>query len=95
MTGSTGGRAAPDRHPCNEPTLDQLLAEPIVQQLMRRDRIDEAAIRHLLQETAAAQLANALTGVVVRTAGPRTVRHSKSSPWDRRPATPLTRVGSP
>ena len=35
--------------------LDQLLAEPIVQQLMRRDGIDEATIRHLLQETAAAR----------------------------------------
>jgi len=31
------------------------LAEPIVQQLMRRDRIDEATIRHLLQATAAAR----------------------------------------
>jgi hypothetical protein len=41
--------------PSNEATLDQLLAEPIVQQLMRRDRIDEATIRHLLQETAFAR----------------------------------------
>lgn len=39
----------------DEPTLDQLLAEPIVQQLMRRDRTSEATIRHLLQETAAAR----------------------------------------
>jgi MarR family transcriptional regulator, transcriptional regulator for hemolysin len=36
-----------------EPTVDQLLAEPIVQQLMRRDRTDEPTIRHLLRETAA------------------------------------------
>ncbi|MDT5370844.1 MAG: hypothetical protein QOC62_5275, partial [Mycobacterium sp.] len=36
-----------------EPTLDQLLAEPIVQQLMRRDQTDEPTIRHLLRETAA------------------------------------------
>jgi hypothetical protein len=43
--------------PSDEPTLDQLLAEPIVQQLMRRDSIDEATIRHLLQETASARLA--------------------------------------
>jgi hypothetical protein len=42
----------------DEPTLDQLLAEPIVRQLMRRDGIDEATIRHLLQETAAARLAS-------------------------------------
>jgi hypothetical protein len=44
--------------PSNEATLDQLLAEPIVQQLMRRDRIDEATIRHLLQETASARPAS-------------------------------------
>ncbi len=36
-----------------EPTVDQLLAEPIVQQLMRRDQTDEPTIRHLLRETAA------------------------------------------
>jgi MarR family transcriptional regulator, transcriptional regulator for hemolysin len=41
-----------------EPTLDQLLAAPIVRQLMRRDSVDEATIRHLLQETAAARLAS-------------------------------------
>ena len=46
------------RSPSDELTLDQLLAEPIVQQLMRRDRIDEATIRHLLQETASARLAS-------------------------------------
>jgi MarR family transcriptional regulator, transcriptional regulator for hemolysin len=55
-------RAASDQPPSaqlpsEEPTLDQLLAEPIVQQLMRSDRTDEAAIRHLVQETAAARLA--------------------------------------
>jgi MarR family transcriptional regulator, transcriptional regulator for hemolysin len=38
-----------------EPTVDQLLAEPIVQQLMRRDQTDEPTIRHLLRETAAAR----------------------------------------
>lgn len=42
----------------DEPTLEQLLAEPIVRQLMRRDSIDEATIRHLLQETASARLAS-------------------------------------
>jgi hypothetical protein len=40
--------------PCHEATLDQLLAEPIVRQLMRRDRIDEATIRDLLQATSSA-----------------------------------------
>jgi hypothetical protein len=44
--------------PSNEATLDQLLAEPIVQQLMRRDRIDEATIRHLLQQTSSARPAS-------------------------------------
>ncbi len=55
MIGSKGPRVAPACSRPDEPTLDQLLAEPIVQQLMRRDRIDEATIRHLLQETAAAR----------------------------------------
>lgn len=40
-----------------EPTLDQLFAEPIVRQLMRRDRTDEPTIRHLLRETAVARAA--------------------------------------
>ena len=44
---------APTRSPSDELTLDQLLAAPIVQQLMRRDSIDEATIRHLLQEVGA------------------------------------------
>jgi DNA-binding MarR family transcriptional regulator len=43
------------RPPFGEPTLDHLLAEPIVQQLMRRDRTDAATTRHLLQQVAAAQ----------------------------------------
>src|SRR5258708_34750283 len=38
-----------------EPTLDQLLAEPIVRLLMRRDRTDEATIRRLLQGTGRAR----------------------------------------
>jgi MarR family transcriptional regulator for hemolysin len=45
------------RPPSGEPSLDQLLAEPIIQQLMRRDRTDEAATRRLLQHIAAAQSA--------------------------------------
>src|SRR5271156_1213286 len=43
---------------CDELTLDQLLADPIVQQLMRCDRADEATIRHLLQRTATARCAS-------------------------------------
>jgi DNA-binding MarR family transcriptional regulator len=35
--------------------LDQLLADPIVQQLMRRDHTDEATTRRLLQQIAAAR----------------------------------------
>jgi MarR family transcriptional regulator for hemolysin len=58
MTASTGLDTVPGRPRSNEPTLDQLLAEPIVQQLMRRDRVDDATIRHLLQETAAARPAS-------------------------------------
>ena len=54
-----GGTATPGsasaRPPFGEPTLDQLFAEPIVQQLMGRDQTNEATIRHLLQETAAAR----------------------------------------
>ena len=45
---------APRRGHPGEPSLDQLFAEPIVQQLMRRDKTDEAAIRRLLQQAAAA-----------------------------------------
>jgi MarR family transcriptional regulator for hemolysin len=51
-----GGASAPRRS--DEPTLDQLLAEPIVQLLMHRDRTDEAAIRHLMQQTSAARPAS-------------------------------------
>ena len=49
-----GRGPAPARPLSGEPMLDQLLAEPIVQQLMRRDRTDEAATRRLLQQIAAA-----------------------------------------
>jgi hypothetical protein len=42
-----------------EPTLDQLLTEPIVQLLMDRDRVDEATIRRLLlQQTLGTQPAS-------------------------------------
>ena len=56
MTEGANGLGVPPACPLSdEPTLDQLLAEPIVQQLMRRDSIDEATIRQLLQKTAAAR----------------------------------------
>jgi hypothetical protein len=38
---------------CNELTLDQLLADPIVRQLMRRDRVDEPGVRSLVREVSA------------------------------------------
>jgi hypothetical protein len=41
----------------DEPRLDQLFAEPIVKQLMHRDRIDEATIRRLLRQAAVARAA--------------------------------------
>jgi hypothetical protein len=53
------GGAAPDAaaSASDEATLDQFLAEPIVQQLMRRDQTDEATIRDLRQEVAIARQA--------------------------------------
>jgi hypothetical protein len=41
----------------DEPRLDQLFAEPIVKQLMDRDRIDEATIRGPLRQAAVARAA--------------------------------------
>jgi hypothetical protein len=41
----------------DEPRLDQLFAEPIVKQLMHRDRIDEATIRRLLRQAVVARAA--------------------------------------
>ena len=49
---------ASERPSSNELTLDQLLAEPIVRQVMHRDRIEEAATRQLLQQAAAARPEN-------------------------------------
>jgi hypothetical protein len=40
-----------------EPRLDQLFDEPIVKQLMHRDRIDEATIRRLLRQAAVTRAA--------------------------------------
>jgi hypothetical protein len=58
-TSAPAGSLAPDAAApaSSEATLDQLLAEPIVQQLMRRDQTDEATIRDLLLEIAASRLA--------------------------------------
>jgi hypothetical protein len=39
----------------SEPTLDQILAEPIVQSMMRRDRIDERTIRALMRTAVGAK----------------------------------------
>jgi len=35
-----------------EPTLDQILAEPIIQAMMRRDGVAEAALRRLVRQAA-------------------------------------------
>jgi hypothetical protein len=45
-------RAMAGKCALEEPRLDQLFAEPIVKQLMHRDRIDEATIRRLLRQAA-------------------------------------------
>ena len=58
MTGGRRGAAWPALPPGpGEPTLDQLLADPIVQQLMRRDGIDESATRRFLRQAALARAA--------------------------------------
>jgi hypothetical protein len=46
-----------------EPTLDQVFAEPIVRQLMRRDGTDESATRRLLQRMAASRAPTAADGI--------------------------------
>jgi anti-sigma factor RsiW len=48
-------RAMAGKRALYEPRLDQLFAEPIVKQLMRRDGIDETTIRRLLRQAAAAR----------------------------------------
>jgi hypothetical protein len=50
-------RAMAGKRAFDEPRLDQLFAEPIVKQLMHRDRIDEATIRRLLRLAAVARAA--------------------------------------
>jgi MarR family transcriptional regulator for hemolysin len=51
------GQATAQR-PSDSLTLDELLAEPMVQQLMQRDRTDEATIRRLWQHIAAGRPAS-------------------------------------
>src|SRR5258708_36502651 len=67
-----------------DPTLDQLLAEPIVQQLMRRDQTDEPTIRHLLRETAAARPASAAKNGPPNSSDPYTIvrlLHETARAW--------------
>jgi hypothetical protein len=56
-SGHAALRAMAGKGALYEPRLDQLFAEPIVKQLMHRDRIDEATIRHLLRQAAVARAA--------------------------------------
>jgi len=58
--------AAPTRTHADEATLDQLFAEPIVQQLMRRDGIDERLTRNLLTQAAAARAVSPMPGTECR-----------------------------
>jgi DNA-binding MarR family transcriptional regulator len=79
-----GPCAASTRAHADEPTLDQLLAEPIVQQLIRRDRTDEPAIRHLLRETAAARPALPATNAAPNACDPYTIvrlLHETARAW--------------
>src|SRR2546421_3076901 len=67
--------------PSNEATLDQLFAEPIVKQLMRRDRIDEATIRHLLRQAAVVRAVPRVEGLLALVMGlplPAGIRYA----WD-------------
>jgi hypothetical protein len=51
-------RAMAAKPALDEPRLDQLFTEAIVQQLMHRDRIDEATTRRLLRQAAVARAAS-------------------------------------
>jgi hypothetical protein len=57
-------RAMAAKPALDEPRLDQLFTEPIVQQLMHRDRIDEATTRRQLRQAAVAQLTPRTGGVL-------------------------------
>ena len=62
-------RAMAARRAFDEPSLDQLFAEPIVQQLMHRDRIDEAATRRLLRQAAITRAAPRAEGLLALVTG--------------------------
>jgi MarR family transcriptional regulator, transcriptional regulator for hemolysin len=66
---------AMDQRPSDALTLDELLAEPMVQQLMQRDRTDEATIRRLWQHIAAGPPASIPCRIPreSRAAGPDTI----------------------
>jgi hypothetical protein len=74
-------RAIAGKRTLQEPRLDQLFAEPIVKQLMRRDRIDEATIRHLLRQAAVARAVPRVEGLLALVMGlplPAGIRYA----WD-------------
>jgi len=75
--------------PSNALMLDDLLAEPMVQQLMQRDRTDEATIRRLWQHIAAGRPAPipCCMPQESRAAGPDTIArllHETARLWRRR-----------
>ena len=74
-------RAIAGKRTLQEPRLDQLFAEPFVKQLMRRDRIDEATIRHLLRQAAVARAVPRVEGLLALVMGlplPAGIRYA----WD-------------
>ena len=80
-SGHAALRAIAGKRTVQEPRLDQLFAEPIVKQLMRRDRIDEATIRHLLRQAAVARAVPRVEGLLALVMGlplPAGIRYA----WD-------------
>ena len=49
----------------NSPTIDHLLADPLIQKVMRADRVEPLALRSLLDETAR-RIADARRGAAVQ-----------------------------
>ncbi len=86
-SGTLGGPTA--QRPCDALTLDELLAEPMVQQLMQRDRTDEATIRRLWQHIVPGRPASipCCMPQESRAAGPDTIArllHETARLWRRR-----------